>query len=110
MVARAGLAEAIPADTVVCRCEDITRAEIDAAVRSGATNLNQLKAWTRCGMGTCQGQICADTAAELLSAHGISRQDAGQFTGRTPLRPLPLDLLTGNYGYADIELPPAAPP
>jgi thioredoxin reductase/bacterioferritin-associated ferredoxin len=110
MVARAGLAEAIPADTVVCRCEDVTRAEIDAAVRSGATNLNQLKAWTRCGMGPCQGRICADTAAELLSAHGISRQDAGQFTGRTPLRPLPLDLLTGNYGYADIELPPAAPP
>jgi hypothetical protein len=33
----------------------------------------------------------------------------GLFTGRTPLRPLPLDQLTGEYSYADIALPPAAP-
>jgi thioredoxin reductase/bacterioferritin-associated ferredoxin len=110
MAPRAGLAESIPADTVVCRCEDVTRAEIDAAVLSGAETLNQLKAWTRCGMGPCQGRMCADTAATLMSKHGIARQDAGQFTGRTPLRPVPLDLLTGAYAYADIELPPAAPP
>jgi thioredoxin reductase len=110
MAPRAALAEAIPAETVVCRCEDVTRAEIDASARSGAANLNQLKAWTRCGMGPCQGRMCADTAAALLSAHGVARQDAGQFTGRTPLRPVPLDLLTGDYAYADIVLPPAAPP
>ncbi len=105
-----GLAEAIPAGTEICPCEHVTRADIDAAVLSGATQLNQLKAWTRCGMGPCQGRICADAAAALLSAHGITRPKAGQFTGRTPLRPLPLDLLTGDYAYADIALPPAAPP
>ncbi len=107
---RWGLVEAIGADVVVCRCEDVTRAEIDAAVAAGATNLSQLKAWTRCGMGHCQRRMCADTAAALLAVNGIARQDAGQFTGRTPLRPVPLDLPTGDYVYADIVLPPAAPP
>jgi hypothetical protein len=87
-----------------------TRAEIDLAVQSGAVNLNQLKAWTRCGMGHCQRRMCADAAAALLAVNGIARQDAGQFTGRTPLRPVPLDLPTGDYVYADIVLPPAAPP
>jgi pyruvate/2-oxoglutarate dehydrogenase complex dihydrolipoamide dehydrogenase (E3) component/bacterioferritin-associated ferredoxin len=109
MAPRAGLIDAIPADTVVCPCEHVTRAEIDAAVDEGAVTLNQVKAWTRCGMGACQGRICADIAGALLAAHGIPRSQAGQFTGRTPLRPVPLDLLTGSYGYADIQLPPAAP-
>lgn len=109
MAPRPGLVESVAPETIVCRCEDVTRGEIDAAVGAGATDLNQLKAWTRCGMGPCQGRMCADTASSLLLARGIARQDSGQFTGRTPLRPVPLDLLTGDYAYADIVLPPAAP-
>jgi hypothetical protein len=31
------------------------------------------------------------------------------FTGRTPLRPLPLDQLIGQIDYADLKLPPPAP-
>ncbi len=103
------LAEFITPETIVCRCEGVTRAEIDAAIGAGAVVLNQLKAWTRCGMGPCQGRQCADAAAALLATHGIARPDSGQFTGRTPLRPVPLDRLTGDYAYADIDLPPAAP-
>ena len=57
----------IPADTVVCRCEDVTRAEIEAAAAAGARDVNQLKHFTRCGMGPCQGRMCGDVAAELLA-------------------------------------------
>ncbi len=102
--------ETIAPDTVVCRCEDVTRAEIDAAVAGGARDMNQLKAWTRCGMGPCQGRSCGDVAAELAALKaGCERTEVGFFTGRAPLRPVSLEQLTGDYDYADIPLPKAAP-
>lgn len=109
MALRPGQVASIPPDTVVCRCEDVTRAEIDEAVGSGAREVNQLKAWTRCGMGPCQGRMCGESAASLVSAWVGDRERAGYFTGRAPLRPVSLDALTGDYDYADIPIPKAAP-
>jgi NADPH-dependent 2,4-dienoyl-CoA reductase/sulfur reductase-like enzyme len=109
MALRAGAVAGIAADTVVCRCEDVTRAEIDAAAREGARDMNQLKAWTRCGMGPCQGRTCGDIVGALLAAHVGSREAAGYFTGRAPLRPVSLAEVAGDYTYADIPIPQAAP-
>lgn len=109
MALREGAVAGIAADTIVCRCEDVTRAEIDAAAREGARDLNQLKAWTRCGMGPCQGRTCGDVAGALLSLHGSSREAVGCFTGRAPLRPVSLAEVAGDYTYADIPIPKAAP-
>ncbi|MDM0033989.1 NAD(P)/FAD-dependent oxidoreductase [Variovorax sp. J22P271] len=109
MALRAGAVAGIAPDTVVCRCEDVTRAEIDAAARDGARDLNQLKAWTRCGMGPCQGRTCGDIAGALLAAHVGGREAAGCFTGRAPLRPVSLAEVAGDYTYADIPIPKAAP-
>jgi NADPH-dependent 2,4-dienoyl-CoA reductase/sulfur reductase-like enzyme len=109
MALRDGAVASIAADTVVCRCEDVTRAEIDTAARDGARDMNQLKAWTRCGMGPCQGRTCSDVAGALLALHVGSRQAAGCFTGRAPLRPVSLAELAGDYTYADIPIPKAAP-
>lgn len=109
MALRAGQVLAMPPETVLCRCEDVTRAEITAAAAEGAQSLNQLKAWTRCGMGPCQGRICGDVVGAALAAEGCSREAAGYFTGRTPFRPLPLDQIAGNVAYADLKLPPPAP-
>jgi thioredoxin reductase len=109
MALRPGQIQAIPAETVLCRCEHVTRAEIVAAAAEGARTLNQMKAWTRCGMGPCQGRICGDVVGATLAAEGCSREQAGYFTGRTPFRPLPLDRIAGNVAYADLELPPPAP-
>ncbi len=109
MALRPGQVAAIPQDTVVCRCEDVTRAEIEAAMAQGATTANQLKAWTRCGMGPCQGRICGDIAGALLARATGRHDEVGMFTGRTPFRPLSLDALAGDCAYADIALPPPAP-
>jgi len=109
MALRDGAVAAIAANTVVCRCEDVTRAEIDAAATEGARDLNQLKAWTRCGMGPCQGRTCGDVAGALLALHGGSRESVGCFTGRAPLRPVSLAEVAGDYTYADIPIPKAAP-
>ncbi|MBP2200414.1 NAD(P)/FAD-dependent oxidoreductase [Pantoea cypripedii] len=110
MALREGHVESIPQDTVVCRCEDVTRAEIEQACEAGARDVNQLKAWTRCGMGPCQGRTCGDIAAELLAnKQGVSRESVGIFSPRTPLRPLTISDMTGDYDYADIPIPKAAP-
>jgi bacterioferritin-associated ferredoxin len=110
MALSAARLEGISAETIVCRCEDVTRAEIDAACDEGAHDMNQLKAWTRCGMGPCQGRMCADVAAQLLMQRvGASRESVGCFTARTPLRPVTVEALTGDFEYADIAIPQAAP-
>lgn len=105
-----GLVMNIPATTIVCRCEDVTRADIEAAIKEGATSMDQIKAWTRCGMGPCQGRTCSEIAAELAAEKlTCTREMLGYFTGRAPLRPVSLEQLTGEYSYADIPLPKAAP-
>ncbi|MFY1667128.1 FAD-dependent oxidoreductase [Pseudomonas sp. Pseu.R1] len=48
------------ADTLVCRCEDVPYADLASHSNWTAAKLN-----TRCGMGACQGRICA-TAAQTL--------------------------------------------
>ncbi len=109
MALRPGQIEDVPADTIVCRCEDVTRAEIEYAIANGAREVNQLKAWTRCGMGPCQGRMCAETAASLVAIQVGGRERAGIFTARPPLRPISLAAMTGDYDYADIPIPQAAP-
>lgn len=109
MALRPAQVASIPPETVVCRCEDVTRAEIEAAHADGACDLNQLKQFTRCGMGPCQGRFCGDVAGELLAAKVGSREAAGAFTARPPLRPVALADLMGAFDYSDIPIPAPAP-
>jgi hypothetical protein len=109
MAIRPAQVAAIPRDTLVCRCEDVTRAEIEQAVDDGAREVNQVKAWTRCGMGPCQGRTCGDVVAEIVARRVGGREAAGYFTGRLPLRPVSLQAVIGDYVYADIPIPKAAP-
>lgn len=101
---------AITPETTICRCEDVTRGQIDEAIAAGAKNLNQLKHFTRCGMGPCQGRMCGDVAAELLAqGTGLARADLGFWTARPPLRPVALKQMLGDFSYSDIPIPKPAP-
>ena len=55
--------------TLVCRCEQVTEAEIRAAIRRPvpATNIDAVKRRTRAGMGRCQGGFCSPRVLEILS-------------------------------------------
>ena len=78
-------------DTVICRCEMVTAGEIRLAVRQGATGPDQLKTFTRCGMGPCQGRSCAMAVAEIIASEtGRSIGEIGRHDIRAPLKPLPL--------------------
>ncbi len=102
MRARGGLLDSMTPETILCRCEDVTRAEIEQAFDAGAQDVNQIKSWTRCGMGPCQGRICGEAAAMAAAARLGDRESAGQWTVRVPLRPVPLGVLVGDYVYGDI--------
>ena len=104
-----GQIEGVSPDTVVCRCEDVTRGEIESALNDGACDVNQLKSWTRCGMGPCQGRMCGDSVAEIAAAKFGSREAAGTWTPRVPFVPLDILSTTGDYDYDDIPIPPPAP-
>jgi len=55
--------------SLVCRCEQVTEAEIRAAIRRpvGATTIDGVKRRTRAGMGRCQGGFCSPRVLEILS-------------------------------------------
>lgn len=82
-----------PADpeTIVCRCEAVTAGEIRRAVGQTAAGLDGLKTFTRCGMGPCQGRLCALTAAEILARDGTRPLSTiAPFRARFPLKPVTL--------------------
>lgn len=53
---------------LVCRCEQVTEAEIRAAIRRpvGARSIDGVKRRTRAGMGRCQGGFCSPRVLEIL--------------------------------------------
>jgi len=61
---------------IVCECELVTRAQVEAALRqSGSLVLNDLRRDLRLGMGPCQAGFCAYRAAGIL--HGLTPLPAG---------------------------------
>jgi thioredoxin reductase len=107
MALRPGLLDAMTPDTIVCRCEDVERGAIDEALDAGAGDCNELKAWTRCGMGPCQGRTCGEAAAELVAARTGGREAAGHWTARVPLRPQRIGALAPACPYDEIWQSPA---
>ena len=66
-------------------------AELRAAVALGCQGPNQAKAFTRCGMGPCQGRLCGLTAAAVIAqARGCSIAEVGHQKVRPPLAPVTL--------------------
>ncbi|AEE91733.1 BFD domain protein (2Fe-2S)-binding domain protein [Tepidanaerobacter acetatoxydans Re1] len=51
----------------ICRCEEVTRKEIQEAIDDGATTLAGVKRRTRAGMGLCQGRTCQRLVTQMLA-------------------------------------------
>jgi octopine oxidase subunit A len=81
-------------ETIVCRCEEITAGEIRQEVENGHDNSNQLKYFTRCGMGPCQGRQCSNAVAHIVAdVSGKTVPECGLFRARPPVAPLTLKQL-----------------
>ena len=80
-----------PDDTLACRCEEVSVACVRAQAAAGRPGPNQVKAFTRAGMGPCQGRQCNYTIARVLSAaEGRRVPDVGIYRVRPPFRPVTL--------------------
>ncbi|MEO6144829.1 MAG: NAD(P)/FAD-dependent oxidoreductase [Dermatophilaceae bacterium] len=58
----------LTADTMVCRCEEVTFGTLCATMESTRSrSLRTLKLSTRAGLGICQGRVCGRSVEELLA-------------------------------------------
>ena len=87
-----------PADqSIACRCEEVTAGAVRAAARLGATGPNQVKAYLRCGMGPCQGRLCAPTVAALIAeVRGLAPEEVPPLRPRAPYKPLTVGMLAAS--------------
>jgi NADPH-dependent 2,4-dienoyl-CoA reductase/sulfur reductase-like enzyme len=82
-------------DVMVCRCEGVSAGELRASLRAGfgPSEVNRLKAITRCGMGRCQGRFCGLAAAELTAQTlKVPLEAVGRLRAQPPVKPLPLGI------------------
>lgn len=89
-----GLYKLADDDTLICRCEQITRREIQEAIAAGFQTVSWVKRMTRTGMGICQGRVCGHLVARMIAEQ--TEQDLMQIASdrvRPPVRPIPLDSL-----------------
>lgn len=80
----------IPKTTILCRCETITAAEVDEAGQQlHPHEINRLKAFSRTGMGRCQGRVCGPAIAEYVAARdAVPVAEVGRLRSQAPIKPL----------------------
>lgn len=79
----------------VCRCEEVTIEELEAAIADGAVTMNEVKRWTRAGMGLCQGKSCSKLVMKILARRtGKDPSEIKPATHRNPVRPMPIGSMT----------------
>jgi NADPH-dependent 2,4-dienoyl-CoA reductase/sulfur reductase-like enzyme len=95
----------LPGDSAMaCRCEEVTVGEIRALCRTGRGDPNRIKAFSRAGMGACQGRMCNYVVASVLADEtGIPPSAIGLYRVRPPFKPVTLEEL------ARLQMPEAEP-
>ncbi len=87
--------ERITDDTVVCRCERVTAGEIRDLIRRGFRDLNEIKAVTRAGMGSCGAKTCNALIHRLFRDEGIALGEVTDATKRPLFMEVPLGVFAG---------------
>jgi hypothetical protein len=88
---RAGLYALADAQTVICRCEDVTVQQITQRIFEGSLEPGPVIAETRAGMGSCQGRNCASQIAAVIARHtGQPIERIPPITPRPPVVPVRL--------------------
>jgi len=109
------LMAATPGDTMICQCEDVTRADLldlrpprylgepstqmrrqslARLAEDGPVNQDQIKRLTRACMGPCQARRCREQTAMAMAIGTDTELSAIPLAGyRAPVRPLPLKVI-----------------
>ena len=80
---------------MACLCERVPAAEVRRLIRSGVTDINQIKAITRAGMGACGGKSCDTLIRSIFRQEGIDTGKIVPGTKRPLFVEVPLGTLAG---------------
>jgi NADPH-dependent 2,4-dienoyl-CoA reductase/sulfur reductase-like enzyme len=84
------------ADTMLCRCESVSKGAIEAAVDDQVQHVGALKRATRAGMGGCQGRYCGTILADVSSrSSGSAIGEYSLFSPSAPIKPTRIGELAG---------------
>ena len=92
-----------PDDAIVCRCERITAGEIKDAIKDGVRDMNQLKALTRAGMGSCGSKTCRPMIWRIFKEEGIELVSVTDRVDRPLFVEVPIGVLAGTHEVSDNE-------
>lgn len=74
---------------MLCRCEEITVRQVEAALAEGCPSIGELKRTTRAGMGACQGRYCGPILSMLMAQRlGRDLDEDLRFAPRVPIKPI----------------------
>ena len=82
-------------DTIVCRCERVTMGEIKDVIRSGVRDMNEIKALTRAGMGSCGSKTCSSLIKRAFRELGVPMHEVTENVARPLFVEAPLGLFAG---------------
>ncbi len=79
-------------DTLVCRCEEVSRGDVEAAVGGRGVEGRAFRLSCRVGLGLCQGRVCSRNVAELVGS------------GPSMKRPIAVPVRLGDLAEAEEKL------
>jgi NAD(P)H-nitrite reductase large subunit len=100
-LSKAIMPDKMPDDAMVCLCERVTAGEIRALIRQGVTDMNQIKAITRAGMGPCGAKTCDNLVKQVMREEGIALDMITAITKRPAYVEVPLGVYAGAEGGDD---------
>ena len=87
--------ERITDDTIVCRCERVSAGEIRELIRQGYRDINEIKAVSRAGMGSCGAKTCTALIHRLFRDEGIPEAEIVDQIDRPLFMEIPLGVFAG---------------
>ncbi len=78
---------------IVCRCEDVTLADVEHTLSIGHVSVEEVKRYTGLGTGPCQGKECMVACALLCGNLPQASGHVDPFTSRPPVVPIALGAL-----------------
>ena len=80
-----------PDEAMICLCERVTVGEVRTLIKQGITDLNQIKAITRSGMGPCGAKTCDTMVKQVLRQEGVPVESVVPNTKRPVFIEVPLE-------------------
>ncbi|RPI31833.1 MAG: sulfurtransferase, partial [Chloroflexota bacterium] len=87
--------ERLTDDMIVCRCERVSLEEIKNVIRQGVRDMNEIKALTRAGMGSCGGKTCSSLVKRAFRELGIPMSEVTENVQRPLFVEVPMGTLAG---------------